>query len=213
MDGFRRQLLGVGVVLGVVTVVALVVSPAAVLAAFRTSADRPALFLGLLVLAYLLRPLAAWPMTPLSVAVGFGFGYAGLPLALALTLVTCLPGYALGRRSPERGPLGRAGALSARYFETTGPARGVAGARLVPLPADAVSYAAGVAGLGLRPYLLGTLAGELPWVLAAVALGRSLETLTVTGITDALPLVIGLTALAVLVLGGPLYRELRARRG
>jgi uncharacterized membrane protein YdjX (TVP38/TMEM64 family) len=84
-------------------------------------------------------------------------------------------------------------------------------ARLVPLPADSVSYAAGVSGIGLGTYALATAIGETPWVTSAVLVGASMERLAVN--RSAGPwFVVGAVVLAALLLAGPAYRRYRANR-
>jgi uncharacterized membrane protein YdjX (TVP38/TMEM64 family) len=206
----RHQLLGVSLLGVVVLCGALVGSPAAAIGALESLAARPLLFFPALLVAYLIRPFLAWPISVLSVLVGFLLGPLGVPVALAGAVLTCLPPYLLARRAgTDGGVLGRAGSAGARFFEVTGGTRGLAAMRLAPFPADPVSYGAGLSGIRPLPYVLGTALGELPWVTTAVVLGASLETLTVEGVSAGVPLVAGALALAVLVVAGPLYRAWR----
>jgi uncharacterized membrane protein YdjX (TVP38/TMEM64 family) len=87
----------------------------------------------------------------------------------------------------------------------------VAAGHLAPLPVDPVSYAAGLSDVSPRSFLLGTGAGELPWVVAAVVAGSSMRSLSLRGADAGLPLVVGAAALAVLLVAGPAYRHLRGR--
>jgi uncharacterized membrane protein YdjX (TVP38/TMEM64 family) len=211
----RHQVLGIAA-LGAVVVAGVVFwSPAAAVETLRALAERPLLFAPALLVAYLVRPFLAWPISILSILVGFLLGPVGVPVALAGAVLTCLPPYLLARRAgsgPPEGLLGRAGATGARFFEVTGGARGLAAMRLAPLPADPVSYGAGLSEVRPGAYVLGTALGELPWVTTAVVLGASLETLTVEGVSAGLPLVVGALGIAVLTVAGPLYRAWRARR-
>jgi uncharacterized membrane protein YdjX (TVP38/TMEM64 family) len=208
-----HQLLGV-VALGTVVLVGAVFwSPAAAVAALESLAARPATFVPALVLAYLARPFLAWPITVLSVTVGYLYGSSAAPVALLGAVVTCLPPYLLARRAGRTGLLGRAGERGARFFEVTGGVRGLAAMRLAPLPADPVSYGAGLSGVGPTAYVLGTALGELPWVTTGVVLGASLETLTVEGVSAGLPLVLAALAVAVLAVAGPVYRALTDETG
>jgi uncharacterized membrane protein YdjX (TVP38/TMEM64 family) len=204
----RRQLSGLLLVGGCVAVAALLVSPGEVLARLQHLATHPVRFVALLALAYLLRPLFAWPVSGFSVLVGYVWGIEALPLALAGATLTCLPPYALARYArSDAGLLGAAAAHGERLVAVAGDTRAVLAGRLAPIPADMLSYGAGVSGVALGPYVLGTLLGEVPWTVAAVVLGSSLDSLTLAG-ADPLPLVAGAAALAVLVLAGPLYRHL-----
>lgn len=207
----RRQLAG-GVALATLAVIGLVVlSPERVLHSIAGLRDRPLLFgLGLLVI-YALRPLVLWPISALSLLVGFVLGVTvGVPVALAGAVYTSLPPYLLARYAPgEEGPLGAVRSLGQRVTGATGDFRGLVAARLIPLPADPVSYAAGVSGISLPTYVLATAAGELLWVVAAVLAGSSMRTFTVDGANSTLPLLVAASALGILLLGGPLYRRLR----
>lgn len=207
----RRQLTGVALAVGVVVVVSLLVSPSRVLHAVAELAEDPLTFSVVVLGAALLRPAVAWPMTPLVGVVGFVLGVTPLALALglAVAVVTTVPPYVVARwYRPSEGVLGRLGTTGAGYFETTGDTRGVVVARLVPVPTDVASYGAGFSSVALEPYLLGTALGELPWVVAAVVAGSSMETLTTDGFSVGLPLVAGSLAVAALLLSGPLYRQL-----
>jgi uncharacterized membrane protein YdjX (TVP38/TMEM64 family) len=207
----RRQLLGVATLVVVAVLAAVTLSPATVAREVAALAGRPVLFGGLLFGAYLCRFLVAWPISVLSVLVGVALGPSGIPVALAGAVVTCLPPYLLAGRIGETvGPLGTLGRHGKRYFTSTGTVRGVMAARLAPLPADPVSYTAGLAKVPVGPYVLGTVLGELPWVTAAVLVGASAEAVTTEGLAPT-ALVVGAAALAVLLLSGPAYRALRSR--
>jgi uncharacterized membrane protein YdjX (TVP38/TMEM64 family) len=84
--------------------------------------------------------------------------------------------------------------------------RAVAGTRLLPLPSDAVTVGAAAAGVGLRPLLLGTALGELPWVVGGVAVGVSLDRLAASGSLVDPTVLVGMAAVGALVLAGPFYR-------
>jgi len=204
----RRQAVGVATLALAAAVGAIWLSPGAVARRLAALGDRPAVFLAVLCGLYLVRPVLAWPISAVSALVGFVVGPAGVPLALGGAVVTCLPPYLLARASGETGPLGRAGEYARAYVRTAGALRGVIAARLAPLPADPVSYAAGLARVPPAAYALGTALGELPWVVAAVLVGASAESVVTAG-TSALPLVGGAAALATLLLAGPAYRRLR----
>jgi uncharacterized membrane protein YdjX (TVP38/TMEM64 family) len=205
----RRQAAGVATLALVAGVAAVVLSPAGVARALTALADRPLLFVGVVSVAYLLRFLAAWPISALSVVVGFTLGPRAVPLALAGAVVTCLPPYLLAGRFDQRGPLATLADHGDRYFTAAGGLRGIVAARLAPLPADAVSYTAGLSGVSLPAYAVGTALGELPWVTAAVLVGASAERVTTDGMAGGPALVVGAVALAVLLLAGPAYRALR----
>lgn len=216
MQRARRRLVGVAIVAAAVALAALTLSPDRVLARLAALRSQPAVFAAVVAALYLVRPLLAWPLSLCSAVVGYGYGLVGLPFALAGVCLTCLPPYLLGRYASgdtESGVLGRLGGAGERFFERTGGARGVAAARLAPLPADPVSAGAGFSGVGLRSYLFGTFLGEIPWTIAAVLAGRSLDRLTTAGLSGAsVELAVAAGVIALLVLAGPAYELLRDRR-
>lgn len=207
----RRQLLGVATLGAVGVAAAFLVSPTRLTREVAALSDRPVLFATLLTVAYGGRFLVAWPISVLSIGVGVALGAHGVPVALLGAVFTCCPPYLLARRVESGvGPLGTLAVHGERYFGTTGHTRGVVAARLAPLPADSISYTAGLSGVPVGAYLVGTLLGELPWVTAAVLVGASAETLTTEG--SAPPaLLVGAGGLAVLLLAGPTYRLARER--
>jgi uncharacterized membrane protein YdjX (TVP38/TMEM64 family) len=207
-----RQLLGLALLGAVALAAALTLSPAGVARRVTALAADPVTFGAVLLAAYLLRPVVAWPISALSVVVGFALGSTGVPVALGGAVLTCLPPYLVARRlGHDAGLLGTLGDHGRTYFSTTGHLRGVAAARLAPFPADPVSYTAGLARVPVGPYALGTALGELPWVTAAVLVGASAETITTEGVHGGPALLVGATALAVLLLSGPAYQVLRRR--
>lgn len=207
-----RRRIAVGTGLLVLIAVAAVVRPATVLPAIRALLGSP-WFPVVLVGLYLLRPFLGWPITVLSGLVGYRYGLVpGVPLALTGTVITSLVPYAAGRWSAPEGPvLGRFTVGSQRFFHTAGDLRGVIAARLAPMPAEPVSAAAGLGGVSLGAFALGTLVGELPWTVAAVTVGHSMSTFALTGLDlDWRLVVVGLFA-AVALLAGPVHRMLADR--
>ena len=189
-------------------------SPAAVTGPLTRLADRPVLFGVALVGLAAVRPAIAWPTTLLSAAVGFGYGWAGVPVGVALVTATALPPYGLARTGRARPPDGRVGRVTARVCDAgerlaavAGSVRTVAAARLLPLPSDAVSLGAGISGVPLRPFLVGTAIGELPWVLLGVAVGVSLDRLAAGDLSAVDPAaLVAMASAGVLLLAGPVYR-------
>lgn len=209
----RRQVASLAA-LGVVVAVGLVVfSPAALARWLAGLSARPLLFVGVLAVLYVVRPFLLWPIFLLSMVVGYVFGFPyGVPVALAGTVGTCVVPFAVARYArTDRGVVGFASRSSERYVTTTGHLRGVVAARLSPVPADAVSWGAGLSEVSLGTYVLGTAIGEIPWVVAEVLAGSSMRTLSVEGMGHSLSLVVGTTALATVMLAGPVYRHLRDR--
>jgi uncharacterized membrane protein YdjX (TVP38/TMEM64 family) len=205
-----RQLAGIAIVGTIAVSAAYSTSPAAIFESVRLLVARPALLAIALVGLYLLRPLLAWPISALSVLLGYLFGPAAIPIALAGAVLTTIPAYLLARwLGHDVGLLARVGDAGVTVRQTTGDLRGIVAVRLAPLPTDPVSYAAGLAGVPPRPYLLGTAIGESLWVVAAVLLGASMGQLTTAGFS-ASPLVLATAvALALLfALSRPAYRRL-----
>ncbi|SEA08978.1 Uncharacterized membrane protein YdjX, TVP38/TMEM64 family, SNARE-associated domain [Haloplanus vescus] len=199
-----RLLAGVALVAAVV-VLGVLVSPAVVLARLAWVVADPLRLLVALTLVALVRPLFAWPTTLIAVVAGYGFGLRGFPVALALVVVTSLPPYWVAARGAGTGSVAAAGE---RLVAEAGALRGVAGSRLLPLPSDVVSAGAGVAGVPVRAFALGTALGEVPWVAAGVVAGDSFATLDAVSLSAVLDprVVVGASLLALLALAGPVYR-------
>jgi len=215
----------------------LLVSPSTTLGAVDSLTADPLLFGVVVAGLYLVRPLLAWPTTPLAAVVGYGFGAAvGLPIALLGVVVTVLPVFVAARwlsadnaAASETTPhprdpapenegdrsrlLERAGDAVARYYETAGPLRGVTASRLAPIPSDIATCAAAVSGVSIRQFVVGTVIGELPWTTAAVVVGASAATVTSSGIGE-LGVVFSLVcaAAALVLLAGPVYGIVRTER-
>lgn len=226
----RRAILG-GLVAAAVLTAGVLVSPSATFGTLESVAADPVTF-GLLVGGlYLVRPLFAWPTTPLAIVVGYGFGVTlGIPIAMVGILVTIVPPFLAvrwfvgGVESPaattlQPGPtsrlestLERAGDVATRYYRTAGPIRGVTASRLAPIPSDVATCAAAACGVRLRHLLVGTAIGELPWTIAAVVVGASAATITTGGVGDlGLALTVACVAAAAILLAGPTYRVLERR--
>lgn len=203
----QRRLFAGGCTLLGVALAAWVVSPAVAVDAFEELASAPLAFTAVLAVVAVVRPLAAWPTLLLSIAVGYAYGLVGLPLALIALVLTSLPPYWFGVSAAGSGRLTTAGE---RLLAETGGIRGVASARLFPVPSDVVSVAAGAMSLRLRPFLIGTLLGELPWAVLGILAGSSVDRLATSALSGAVEpwLIAGMTALAVFLLAGPSYRFL-----
>ena len=206
----RRTRLALGVcTLLVVAVAALLTSPAAVLERLSWLAANPLLFAAVLLAVSVVRPFLAWPTTLLAVAAGYGFGLVGgTAFALLLMTVTALPPFLLARRARGSGS-GRLIAASEGFVRRTGDVRSVAASRFLPAPSDVVSVAAGVANVAVGPFLLGTAVGELPWAVAGVLVGSSLDGLSAGSLAAVVDtrLVLAIAVLGVVGLAGPVYRH------
>ncbi|MFW6385248.1 MAG: TVP38/TMEM64 family protein [Halodesulfurarchaeum sp.] len=200
----RRLLVGGGLL--ALVVLAVILSPETVVTRIQTvlfSPWFPVVLLGL----YALRPFLGWPITVLSGLVGYRYGVVvGVPIALVGAIGTSLLPYAAGQYFDPGGPIfGRLAGGSRRYFRTAGDLRGVVAARLAPTPAEPVSAAAGVGGVPLRAFVLGTAIGELPWTIAAVTVGHSLGAYSTTAIDVDLRVAIAGLVAALVLLAGPVY--------
>ena len=202
--GMRRSRFVLGGALLAVVVAAALVAPSRVLGRLAWFAADPLRFAVALLLVAALRPLVAWPTTLLAVAAGYGYGLAGLPYALALIVATSVPPFVVARRFGRESWV--AGA-SERVVYEAGDLRSVVASRLLPAPSDVVSAVAGVSGVSLRVFVLGTAVGELPWAVAGVLAGSSLGSLSAAslGAVD-VRLVAAAALVAVLLLAGPVYR-------
>ncbi|MFB6096434.1 MAG: TVP38/TMEM64 family protein [Haloferacaceae archaeon] len=209
MDRRARIVVGALAALAVLAA-ALTVSPRAVLSRLDWLAADPWRFAAALLVLAAVRPLLAWPTTLLAVVVGYGYGIAAVPVALALIVATSLPPYLLARRGRAGGRFSTAGE---RVVDAAGDLRSMVVSRLLPAPSDVVSVGAGVAGIGIWPYVLGTAVGETPWALAGVLAGASVDRIAQRGLAAAFD--VRLVAAAALVALGlsfrPVYRWLRER--
>jgi uncharacterized membrane protein YdjX (TVP38/TMEM64 family) len=143
--------------------------------AIQGSAWAPAAF----VAVYLLRPLIFFSAAALTVAGGFLFGpVAGIALVVLAANGSAMVAYGLARwfgtgipvGGDAAGRLGRwTGRMRERSFES------VMSMRLLMLPYDLVSYAAGAFRIHPGPFLLGTAVGSAPATVAFVLFGASLE--------------------------------------
>ncbi len=205
-----RRHAAVAIVIAFAIAGTIVLSPRRALGAFQrvlASPWFPLILIGL----YAIRPVLAWPITAISLLVGYQYGLlVGLPIALAGAAATSLIPYAVTRYvDTSTGLLGLATDGSTWFFATVGDLRGLIAARLAPTPAEPVSAAAGAAGLSLPTFVLGTLVGELPWTIAAVLAGHTMQQLSLNAATpDPWLITAGLLA-ALILLAGPAYRHLR----
>lgn len=208
----RRSRLAASIaLLLVVAVGALLTSPRWLLARVEWLAADPVRFVVVLLALALVRPVLAWPTTLLAVVVGYGWGMRALPLALALIVLTSVPPFLLARRSSAGG---RIASVGARAVDVAGDLRSVVVSRLFPAPSDVVSVGAGLSGVPLRAFVLGTAIGELPWAFAGIVAGESIDRVLAAGLgaVVSLRLVAAAGLVALLLLAGPLYRHQKAQQ-
>ena len=190
----------------VVGAAALVVSPSTVMERVDRLAEKPVYFALALVGLALVRPFLAWPTTLLPVAAGYGFEWWGLPFGLALMVTTSLPPFLFADRLEG----GRFAEVGEEFIKATGDLRGLVFARFFPAPSDIVSVEAGLTGLSLRTYVLGTAIGETPWATVGVLAGLSLESLAEGGLSASAfdpRLVVAVALLGLLVVAEPAYEH------
>lgn len=206
-----RQLVGAATLVAVAVLAAVVLSPEQVVGELEHLATHPLRFGAALALVYLARPFLFWPVSSIAVVLGYLYGpVAALPLALAGAGLTGLPPFVIARSAAsDVGLLGALAEPGRDLVGVVGEVRGVIAARLSPVPGDVVSYGAGLSEVSVPAFLAGTVVGEVPWAIVAVVAGDSMRTLTVTGFRPSPALLVGIAALAVLVLAGPLYRHVR----
>lgn len=196
-----RRRIAAGAALAVVLAGALLTSPEVVLSRAAWLVADPVRLLVAAVAFAAVRPLLAWPTTLLAVLLGYGLGPSGFPVALVLVTLTSVPPFLLARRLGSDGDVAAAGAA---FVKRAGGVRSVVASRLVPAPSDVVSVAAGVAGVRLSTFLVGTAIGEVPWVVAGTVIGVSAGTLTAGAVVDvADPRLVAAAAFAAALLLAP----------
>ena len=169
----------------------------------------------LLVLGLSLALVTPAPRSALSVAVGVVAGFwAGLLVVVLAAVLGGLAGYTLSRWLGREAVLRLAGSGLSR-FERRLDRRAFLAlvvARVSPIPFVVVSYAAGLSGVRLAPYVLATSVGALPGSVLYVGIGTSLT--VVGGWATGWPAAWALGALVVVGLSGATWgRRRRDRSG
>ena len=210
----KRQLVGIAGLVGFAAMAATFFSADTVVTELEALASRPLLFALALVAVYLARPFLLWPVSSVALVLGFLYGPAiALPLALAGAALTALPPYLLGRyANSDIGLFGTLGTSGEQFVETVGEFRSIVAARFSPVPGDPISYGAGLSGVSLKPFLAGTVVGEVPWALVTVFTGASMRTLSLSEFAVSTELVVALAGLTVILLTGPLYNYYTSER-
>lgn len=209
-DATRRQLAGTVGLVTVAAVAAALFSPSEVVSSLESVASRPVVFAAALIAVYLVRPFLLWPVSAIALVLGYLYGpVVAFPLSIAGAALTAMPPYLIGRYADTDAGLFRHVSDSGDWVvSTVGPTRGVIAGRFSPVPGDAVSYGAGMTDLDLRPFLVGTMIGEVPWALAAVLAGASMRTLSLSEFSVDPMLIVALAIIAVLLLSRPVYERL-----
>lgn len=121
-----------------------------------------------------------FPTSLMLVAAGMMFGgVPGFIVGIAASLLAYTLGYTLSAifaRDAVRGLTARMGwtpILGA--IEERSPFRVSFAARYIPIPVGAQSYLLGLTRLPFVPYLLGSIAGSLPWIFTYAGIGASVE--------------------------------------
>jgi len=121
-----------------------------------------------------------FPTSLMLVAAGMMFGgIPGFMVGVAASLLAYSLGYALSAvfaRDAVRGLAARMGwtpILGA--IEERSPFRISFAARYIPIPAGAQSYLLGLTNLPFLPYILGSIAGSLPWIFTYAGIGASVK--------------------------------------
>lgn len=153
--------------------------------------------------------------TALSILLGAVAGFpAGLAVALSGGMLGGLAGFALSRWLGRDAVARLAGTRLARLDRAVSQ-RGfvsVLVARAMPMaPFVVVSYAAGLSGVRLRPYVMGTAVGLVPWSVLYVGVGASAA--RIDSWTRLIPLVSGAVVVVSLALLTIHFWRRRQRRG
>ncbi|WP_439025607.1 TVP38/TMEM64 family protein [Haloarchaeobius sp. DT45] len=168
-------------------------------------------FLLALVVAYLIRPFLALPVSLFSLIILLRFGWLGFPIAIVGTVFTSLPPYLLARRyDGDSVIIGRFRKFGSDAFDATGGLRGMIAIRLTPTPADVVSYGAGLSNVPVGSFVFGTAIGITPWVLMYMVIAQSARAATGTAPVD-LRLLAVFAVLAVVLVARPLAKTVRSR--
>ena len=177
-----------------------------------TAAATPRAALGMLIVAFALRPLTLLPVTVLTAFAGFLLGpWWGFVVANAAVVTTSLLPYGVARllrgRSLRPPKQGWRSALARRPFMA------VLTARLTMLPGDLVNATAGVLRVPLLPFVTATALGGSPGILVATLAGASLRGSRFAADALVLDLRLLAAAIAILLVSLVVAMRLRGRHG
>jgi uncharacterized membrane protein YdjX (TVP38/TMEM64 family) len=133
--------------------------------------------------------------------VGFVYGFPeGVLFGLFGASISCLPPFVIARTvQTDTGFIGLVSKPSKKLFDSGDSARGIVAARLLPFPTDMVSYSAGLAGVSVWSFIVGTVVGLFPWVLPEILIGDSMQTFSKEGAVLTPELLVGMSLLGILV--------------
>lgn len=162
------------------------------------------------VLIYAFTTLFPVPKNLLSVLAGLVFGmWLGLALVWVAAMLGAVAAFGIGRVLGREAVEQLTGARVATVDDvlTRHGTVSVIGVRLVPvLPFTAINYTAGLTGLPIRAYVIGTAIGIIPGTVAFVALGAYSTNL------GSWPIIGAVTALIVLTVGGVVAARMWRRK-
>lgn len=129
-------------------------------------------------LAYAILVNLIVPASAMVIAASIAFGWqTAFFLCVPATMLAHLIGYLVSAamlREPVRRFLARAGWLGTlERLEERSPWRLAFAARFTPIPVGAQNYLLGLAHIPLRPYLIASIAAQVPWLFAFTTLGAT----------------------------------------
>lgn len=186
----------------------LFISPGAVLTLLFDMSNNP-VFLLVVVLGFLVRPIFGVPVAPFLISLGFLYGFFWGTLLIQLgTLVTATPLYVLGLLTSDNKSW-----LSSFVPENTrgnlGHFRGVFAGVLSPAPLDAVAYTSGLAGVPSRTYFSATFLGCIPWSVGFAFAGASMDAMTTSTPPEIRILVLVMGSISLAIVLPVVYRYAR----
>lgn len=202
---WRTLLVASGLTLAVV--VWVTVNPLSIFQKVATLSGVPLLVL--LLILYLVRPVLSLPGSFIVIFIGFKFDVVtGFPIAVIGSIITAIPIFLFARFSVRTWSIVERIAASAQEFANeVDDFRGVFGAVLLPLPADPVSYSAGIADVPFLTFISAKAIAEIPYLVLYLSVGDSMQQLTFQSIgLQPIVLVLGAIGLLVLLSQPLLYR-------
>lgn len=187
--------------IGIITISSAIVGTSQLILQFIYISPYSPLFLAFIFVIYFFRPIFWLPQGYLTTFIGFNYNFyfAVLIAAVGGLLSSLVPYFAARYLNTSSGLLGITSTKCKSYFDTTGDLSGLLAARLSPIPTDVVSYSAGFANISFQYYTIGTVVGEIPWIVALVVIGGSLKEWSPDQANVPNQFFIGITVLALVV--------------